>query len=243
MRTDIEQISRSQPQNAGTMSAIPATISRAVQALTGPRYADFALELQPPTQTEIAAAIQALPAVEQAAASVLPDVLKSWLRALSEALPVGSVASDPSRLVNAVRAICEACGEFPAACFTPKTRGEVLRRCRFFPSAAELAEIIQPIADRERAILSAVRSIATALPAPPSQARRDTPEEIAACIARNATVIQALKAPAGAQESEPLATKCLSPLQLALADRAQGIPVTRPSEVAALVEYDALVAR
>lgn len=244
MHTEIQQFRHSQPQIVGALSAVPASISRAVQVRIGPKYADFALAPAAPTQAEITAAIQALPAVERAAAPVATAALRGWLKSLSEALPVGNVQADPRRLENAVRAICEACGQFPSACFTTETRGEVLRRCRFFPSAAEMAEILGPVAVRENAVLNAVRSIATAVPAQSTPPRRDTPEEIEACLARNCAALAQIRAEAAAKRPpEQRATpKYLTPLQLALTARSEGRPITRPDWIEALAAYDAVQA-
>lgn len=240
MHTEVQQFRHSQAQAGGVLSAVPASIAQAVQIRVGPKYADFALAPAAPTQVEITAAIQALPAVERAAASVSITALRAWLKSLSEALPVGSVQADPRRLENAVRAICEACGHFPAACFTTETRGEVLRRCRFFPSAAELTEILEPVAIRENAVLNAVRAIATAIPAQAVQSVRESPEEIEACRARNRAIIDQMRAEAAALRPahERPGPKYLTVLELALTDRAEGRPITRPDKIAALAEYD-----
>lgn len=77
-----------------------------------------------------------------------------------------------------------------------------------------------------------------ALPAP--EFHRESPEEIEACRARNRAIIDQMRAEAAASRPahERPGPKYLTVLELALTDRAEGRPITRPDKIAALAEYD-----
>lgn len=228
-------------QTAGTaLAVIPQSLHAAVRFRTGPRYStDFVLQPPPPDEAAISAAKAVLPAITRAVGPVDPAALRVWLRRVAEALPLGSAQSNPHRLEHAVRAICEACGHMPAACFTDATRAEVLRRCRFFPGAAELTEILAPVERNERDVLAAVRSIAAYVPPLPAP-EPITPEQRGEMQEKLRGLADELRqtSPSRRDPDDRPTPFHLTTLQLALAARRSGSTVTRPDWIKALAEYD-----
>ena len=193
-----------------------------------------------PSSAMVTLAKASIPAVIASTGPVHPDLLKSWLQRLANALPIGGAKDDPNRARHAVAAIAEACGEFPAECFTAATLKTVLQRCEFFPTGAKLFEILDPVNCQVKAKVAEIRRIANYI-APPPEVPVATPEE----RAEVAQKMQAFAAEMAAKMVEIEGDKMkitpihVSKLNLALAEHARGVPINRmrPDLRAALEQH------
>lgn len=125
-----------------------------------------------------------------------PETIRQWvIRVISL---IGH-PTDADQIAFKVAALTDLLGDVPRRCLTKRSAGEVARRFRFFPSAADLLATIQPEAEgleRERQRLRAV--IARASPPPPrpvlTEAERAAMRQASAAYQRELAAIQAERA-------------------------------------------------
>jgi hypothetical protein len=129
-------------------------------------------------------------------------------------------------------AITQDCGHLPAGCFTAETRRALYAKTPFFPAAADVLAVLEPIAGSLRAKLAALERIASAdasaKPEIAHDGRRVPPsaEVVAHVSAQMRLLRQDLAArrqdelPAGS-EGKPVTPLRLNPAQLAAALRQQ----------------------
>src|SRR5262245_19696258 len=81
------------------------------------------------------------------------EVILKWLRMLSSAVTTGNLGEDG--LDKRIWALSFALGKLPRVCWTEDTLRLAMTKpsMKFFPSVAELSEILQPIADEHEAAM------------------------------------------------------------------------------------------
>ncbi len=195
---------------------------------------------QAPSSALVTLAKASLPAVYASAGPVHPDILKNWLQRLANALPIGGTKDNSERVGHAVRALVDACGDFPAECFTAATLKLVLQRCEFFPTGAKLFELLEPTALSVKARVAQLERIAKYVPAPPEPVEM-TAEERAEMGRKLSGLAANMRAKI---EAESAATENVRPayaskLELALSVYSQGVSIERmrPDLRAALEQH------
>lgn len=153
--------------------------------------------------------------VAEADASDIPagfGAVNQWLLMVSNG--VGK-APPPEEFPNRVSAITAACADLPGWGFNADTATRALREFRWFPSAAEVHDLISDATKAHRDTVRALRALAEAQePVKALEAPQATPEERAAVAAALKGVIAEAQGRADASETAPpeiARSRCLTP--------------------------------
>jgi hypothetical protein len=173
--------------------------------------------MRPAAEAEHAALVAAL---EPAGARVVAAWLAPLLLLVAKA-PTG----DAARIT--VRAMADALADLPACCWTPDTLREAARTFKWWPSVAEVAELVQTRSEqlrKERTALSRMLHAPTRRGSP--EERGETALERAAHAEANRMAVEALKAELAGKEraarSRAATPLVLSPQQRIAFHRAKG---------------------
>lgn len=90
-----------------------------------------------------------------------PERMELWARKLRD----GVAPISEQDLVLRIRAIEMACGHFPGWAWNSDTLKAALQVYKFFPSAAEVFEILSPVVNKGTLGLAQIRMLAQAMPA------------------------------------------------------------------------------
>ena len=220
----------------GTLSP---TLESAVRSITHAVVDGHFTKPADPSAAVVDIAKATLPEVIASCAPVHPEVLRNWFSRLVDALPIGGAKDDRNRVRNAIGALAETCGEFPAECFTAETMKITLQRCKFFPTGAELFEILDPINQRVKARAGAIKELANFKPKQEEVWNGPKTDEERLEMARKFEgLAREMAAKSAAEKGEKPQLKPIhaSKLQLALSAQAQGQKLSdmRPDLRAAL---------
>lgn len=129
-----------------------------------------------------------------------PGIIARWI------VPLASLvarAPEGDALRVRVQAMAHALTDLPACCFTPETQRQAARTFRFWPSVAEIADLVTPAAHPLRTQRAALQRMMFVKPKPRGnpEERAETPEEREAHAERNRAAVAALLAEAEAKEA------------------------------------------
>lgn len=203
-------------QSQALAQAIAAEMSRP------PAHPEAGSEPRKPVAPHVAAeAAQAVIAAQASMAGPSPDQIEAWVE------PMVFVCRNPpttQALQLWCGAVAFAAERIPARAFTREALQELIGKSQFFPSAADVLEVVRPAANRMASELRALRSIA-ASPAPPPKAPPVSPEQRAADDARTAAMVVEARARSVAGEIRGSEIKVrpsfMTPLQLMMVCRQQ----------------------
>jgi hypothetical protein len=222
------------------LSTLPPSLEAAVQGFAEPVRDGHYVRPPDPSPAVVQMARVTLIEAFGSCAAVRPDILRAWFGRLVDALPIGGAKDDPNRVRNALSALATTCGEFPAECFTAETLKVTLQKCRFFPTGAELFEILDPINRRVKARATAIKQIADFVPKPDEWTGPTTDDERAQmaqkmrALAENMVATAAVRAP----ETPKVEPKYLTKLQLAIGAHPDVLAI-RPDLRKALADHEA----
>lgn len=145
-----------------------------------------------------------------------PAVIARWLAPLAVLVARAPQGED---LRVAVRAMASVLNHLPPCCWTPGTQRQAALRFKWWPSVAEIAELVQPEADALRRDRTAIANMLRLAPTrgTPEQ-RSETPEERAAHAERNRLAVQAM-ADELAEKEARARSRSLTPSHLSPAQR------------------------
>lgn len=237
----MNEIAPTRPQYVPTpvIENLSTTLRRAVEeyGIGSRRYAApdgdvVAIAAAPPVLTEAqrdeARAAAALYQVTMD--PVTAGQVRDWLKPINAGVrnPQG-----PEDFAVRAAAIAMVCDGMPARLFGVETQRAMLAASQFFPSAADVAAVMQPRADKMRRELEALQSLARErppAPAPEGYKRvPPTPEQMAA----NRATIAAMQAAVAPSKASAGVARFLSPAQLLAAHEASAAAGNRASETRA----------
>lgn len=132
-----------------------------------------------------------------------------------------------------VQAMAHALTDLPACCWTPETQRQAARSFKFWPSVAEIAELVMPASQPLRMQRAALQRMMFTKPKPTRgspDARQETPQERAAHAEANRRAVEAMREQLEAREREAKAARIrpvlLTPAQRVAYLRAAGQHVT-----------------
>jgi hypothetical protein len=168
-----------------------------------------------------AEAAQAVIAAQAGMAAPSPSQIEAWVE------PLIFVCRNPPTtrdLLLWCQGVAFAAERIPARAFSRQALQELMGKSHFFPSAADVLEVVRPAANRMAAELRALRAIA-ASPAPAAKAPPVSPEQRAADEARTAAMVLEAqsRAVSGAMREREINVKpsFFTPFQLMVACRNQ----------------------
>lgn len=119
-----------------------------------------------------------------------PAIIARWIAPLAVLVARAPQGED---LRVAVRAMASVLNHLPPCCWTPATQREAAMTFKWWPSVAEIADLVRPEADalrRDRAAIANMLRLAPKQGTP--EQRAESPEERAAHAERNCLAVQAL---------------------------------------------------
>jgi hypothetical protein len=140
-----------------------------------------------------------------------------WIAPLASMV---SRAPEGDALRVRVMAMAQALTDLPACCWTPDTQRQAARAFKFWPSVAEIAELVTPAAQPLRQQRAALQRMMFTKPKPrgtPEQ-RAESPEERAANAERNRLAVEAMRTQVEAREKQARAER-IRPVTLTPAQR------------------------
>lgn len=130
-----------------------------------------------------------------------------------------SRAPEGDALRTRVMAMAHALTDLPTCCWTPETQRQAARSFKFWPSVAEISDLVSPASQPLRMQRAALQRMMFTKPTRGTpEARQETPEERAAHAERNRRAIQEMRDQMAQRESDAKAAR-ITPVYLTPSQR------------------------